>query len=189
MSATKYIIEIEDEPLQRHSGAQAVWKAKGFNSLVFDGVGLKKLTPLDAELQDFLKEAKEKAYQEGMKAVWETVKKIMSNEEDGGLTYEETIKIFGTIEGSKICDMEPEEAVRRIKAYEEQKIEIGDEIAFRRSDAADTVIVVVHIHNDEYLEGVDKKGSVYVVRNARSWEKTGRSFPEMKDLMKKITEG
>ena len=42
----KYIIEIEDEPLVRKSalhGETAVYRAKGFNSLVFDQDGLNKL--------------------------------------------------------------------------------------------------------------------------------------------------
>lgn len=48
----KYIIEIEDEPLVRKSalhGETAVYRAKGFRSLVFDEAGLKKLKPLDDE--------------------------------------------------------------------------------------------------------------------------------------------
>ena len=50
----KYIIEIEDEPLVRKSalhGEDAVYRAKGFKSLVFDEVGLKKLTPYNPETQ------------------------------------------------------------------------------------------------------------------------------------------
>ena len=42
----KYIIEIEDEPLVRKSalhGETAVYRAKGFKSLVFDQDGLDKL--------------------------------------------------------------------------------------------------------------------------------------------------
>jgi hypothetical protein len=48
----KYIIEIEDEPLVRESalhGETAVYRAKGFNSLVFDKAGLDKLTPYEPE--------------------------------------------------------------------------------------------------------------------------------------------
>ena len=48
----KYIIEIEDEPLVRKSalhGETAVYKAKGFNSLVFDAEGLKRLEPYEEQ--------------------------------------------------------------------------------------------------------------------------------------------
>ena len=44
----KYIIEIEDEPMVAGScenELDELWKAKGFNSLVFDQNGLNKLTP------------------------------------------------------------------------------------------------------------------------------------------------
>lgn len=45
----KYIIEIEDKPFVRKSaiyGEEALYRANGFKSLVFDETGLKKLTPL-----------------------------------------------------------------------------------------------------------------------------------------------
>lgn len=48
----KYIIEIEDEPLTRQSalhGEDAVYRAKGFNSLVFDQNGLAKLYPFTVD--------------------------------------------------------------------------------------------------------------------------------------------
>lgn len=41
----KYIIDIEDEPMKGTDGSK-VYRAKGFQSLVFDENGLKKLTPL-----------------------------------------------------------------------------------------------------------------------------------------------
>ena len=45
----KYVIEIDDEPFARKSalyGEEALYRANGFRSLVFDETGLKKLTPL-----------------------------------------------------------------------------------------------------------------------------------------------
>lgn len=53
----KYIIEIEDKPLKRETyggyGTDAVWRAKGFNSLVFDRKGLDMLEPLVEHDTDF----------------------------------------------------------------------------------------------------------------------------------------
>lgn len=46
----KYIIEIEEEPFIRKSalhGEEALYRAVGFNSLVFDKHGLEKLIPFD----------------------------------------------------------------------------------------------------------------------------------------------
>ena len=48
----KYIIEIEDEPLVRKSalhGEDAVYRAIGFKSLVFDQTGLEKLKPYNPD--------------------------------------------------------------------------------------------------------------------------------------------
>lgn len=47
----KYIIEIEDVPFTVRSThtneEEKLWRAKGFNSLVFDEAGLARLTPLE----------------------------------------------------------------------------------------------------------------------------------------------
>ena len=80
---SKYIIEIEDEPFGRNDdpniphGMDELYRAKGFNSLVFDQFGLDKLTPLDKALdeaylqgrhdaeQDLARASYEEAYQKG----------------------------------------------------------------------------------------------------------------------------
>lgn len=46
----KYIIEFEDDFFENREG-EALARVKGFNSLVFDDYGLRKLTPLDVELK------------------------------------------------------------------------------------------------------------------------------------------
>ncbi len=46
----KYVIELEDWPFVDSEGNR-LWKAKGFNSLVFDKNGLSKLTRLDDEIK------------------------------------------------------------------------------------------------------------------------------------------
>ena len=47
----KYIIELEDEPLVYNETTEKaeLWRVKGFKSLVFDNVGLEKLTPYNEE--------------------------------------------------------------------------------------------------------------------------------------------
>ena len=56
----KYIIEIEDEPFVRKSalyGEEALYRANGFKSLVFDETGLKKLTPLPEYMSKYKPES------------------------------------------------------------------------------------------------------------------------------------
>ena len=51
----KFVIEFEEKPfykMQRRgtSETEKLWRVKGFNSLVFDENGIKKLTPLEDTL-------------------------------------------------------------------------------------------------------------------------------------------
>ena len=71
----KYVIEIEDEPLVRKSalhGEDAVYRAAGFKSLVFDKVGLEKLEPLQQETLNVAK----KNYDKGIEDAWNLAQKI-----------------------------------------------------------------------------------------------------------------
>ena len=62
----KYIIEIEDNPCNEPF-SESIWRAKNFRTLVFDKVGLSKLTPLDdaGALGDVIKMEREQAYRDG----------------------------------------------------------------------------------------------------------------------------
>ncbi len=64
----KYIIELEDENYHQYSDSEPsdyLWKVKGFNALVFDEVGISKLTPYT---EPDLKQIKADAYNDGYKA-------------------------------------------------------------------------------------------------------------------------
>ena len=150
----KYIIEIEDEPFVRLSalfGEEGLYRAKGFNSLVFDQVGLGKLTPLDKELeeaylqgrhdaeQDLARAAYKEAYQNG----YDEAKRIYQNpnaESDyqRGLddAWEAARKICNEPEdgglpagavvelfgrNGPILGCSAQNAINKIKAYEEQQ--------------------------------------------------------------------
>jgi len=77
----KYIIEIEDEPLVRKSalhGEDAVYRAKGFKSLVFDKTGLEKLKQYDPfiDRQSEIKYEQEKAYKKGLADAWSLAQEL-----------------------------------------------------------------------------------------------------------------
>lgn len=97
------------------------YRIKGFNSLVFDEAGLKKLLPYsetvrdsnrkaydngakdgydrrDAELKEqteLIDELRQSEYRRGLKDAWEAVRRIETLPQDGGLTNEEIAKVFG----------------------------------------------------------------------------------------------
>lgn len=65
----KYIIELEDENYHQYSDSEPsdyLWRVKGFNALVFDEVGISKLTPYtEPDLELIKKKAHENGYGEG----------------------------------------------------------------------------------------------------------------------------
>lgn len=98
----KYIIEIEDNPCNEPF-SESIWRAKNFRTLVFDKVGLSKLTPLDdaGALGDVIKMEREQAYREGFengeqegydKAHAECVAKNTRSYNDGFDAGEEELK-------------------------------------------------------------------------------------------------
>lgn len=98
----KYIIDIEDKPCNEPF-SESIWRAKNFRTLVFDKVGLSKLTPLDdsGALGDVIKMEREQAYREGFengeeegydKAHAECVAKNTRSYNDGFDAGEEELK-------------------------------------------------------------------------------------------------
>lgn len=71
METTKYIIEIENAPITRLTADAAddvkIYKAKGFNSLVFDKPGLEKLTKYNEDIR---------SYSDGLSDAWRTVGRL-----------------------------------------------------------------------------------------------------------------
>ena len=164
----KYIIEIEDEPLVRKSalhGETAVYKAKGFNTLVFDRNGLSKLKPYDAN------------YQKGINDAINTVKWLFKNVPDKDLFefyfVEDILNLYSY-----------QEIKDRIEQYEKNKNEfhVGDEVINEYGNKG----VVFSEDYDEYGDvfGVlwnDGCSSHY--SDTKSFRKTGRNFKQIAELL------
>lgn len=78
----KYIIELEDKPLcvfdkETHTYFPMLYRVKGFNSLVFDEEGLKKLTPADSVLTcGDVDTIESKAFERGAAYAWEIAQRF-----------------------------------------------------------------------------------------------------------------
>lgn len=99
----KYIIELEDTPFN------GLYKAKGFNSLVFDKNGLKKLKPAQEEFaqhhnagyalglkerRQSLTESSLESYNKALNDAWDLAKKVVLCESDGGMSVADMCKAF-----------------------------------------------------------------------------------------------
>lgn len=159
------------------------------------------------EMKKQARELIEKAYQRGYKAgqenslvvdsdkyieqgrneAWEAAKKIAS--------YAIPLSIFGlnTRNGGfssplNSCEtMKASDVIEKIIAYEEKKkqeeeIRVGDEIELNE------VKVIVTKTNGKYFDGAGCDGGVYSRRELSLWKKTGRHFPEIAEVLKKMKE-
>lgn len=143
---TKYIIELESEPFKQYVGIdEPLYRVKGFNALVFDEVGISKLTPYaEPDLERVRVEAYQKgyetgyedgynepgknqqeAYQRGLNDAWEAVRKIYDK------SQEDRLEIFpeaSTFVVADICDRySASEAIEKIRQYEQTQKELEQE--------------------------------------------------------------
>ena len=192
----KYIIEIEDVPFSKihidaDNGAQNInlYRAKGFNALVFDEHGLDKLTPLDKALSSELGEAYQKGfevgqheattleYQQGLDDAWGIIIKIAL------IPYAERSEIFDGQQDilSIVQKFSPSEVVAKLKAYEEQQkadeIKVSDIITDGKIN-----YLVTDITDKSYvaLKGTDFEPS-YI---GKDYIKSYHNLHDSKDMQK-----
>ena len=176
----KYIIEIEDVPFSKvhfdaDNGAQNInlYRAKGFNSLVFDEHGLDKLTPIDKEMEEM--------YQKGFDNAWKAIVKIAKMPDGERMTH------FGEVWISNILNAYSLEQIFTIlekNESESDKIEVGDEVA--PINALNRPFIVVSV-KDNVIHGFDLNGGCtsrgYFLHETHL-KKTGRRFPQVAELLK-----
>lgn len=202
----KYIITLEEIPFERfHSynvTSERLYRVQGFNSLVFDGNGLSKLTPYtEPNIEAIRNEAYEKGvqdtkqhwvdaprscayklgYENGLKAAWDAACKIVNMI---GLKRKD---IFGYMAYSSIMNkFSATEAIEKIKqcGQEQEKIEYGDEIQFCDGEKA----LVLDV-DDEKLSVVTKRGFTDISMWKGNVTKTGDKYIIIADYLRKIRDG
>lgn len=205
----KYVIEIEQEySANMRKGSSDIvepvklYKAKGFNSLVFDEQGLDKLKrmpeleQIDAVIAE-IDIIQKTAYENGLHDAWEIAKKIECMD---GYDGDELIEMFGTDDIEAIfAKYKASEALEKVKAHEEQKvktfndkIKVGDEIivTFPHTNREMSVIVykIDHVNTTPMYYCISFADSrIYTIPCGKTIKKTGRHFPQIANLMSKIS--
>lgn len=204
----KYVIEIEQEySANMRKGSSDIvepvklYKAKGFNSLVFDEQGLNKLKrmpeleQIDATMAqiDIIQET---AYENGLHDAWEIAKKIECMD---GYNGDELIKMFGTDDIEAIfAKYKASEVLEKVKAYEEQKaknldeIKVGDEIVVTVPHTNREIAVIAykieHINMTPMYYCISfAESRIYIIPYDKVIKRTGRHFPQITNLMSKIS--
>ena len=186
-----YVIEIEDVPFSKvhiddYNGAQNLnlYRAKGFNALVFDKEGLDKLTPLDQELDKAYQRGLEEGKKQGADKAWECAKRFVwkTSLNDaasmGFIVEEEAAEILKNYTATA--------AMKAAELYDEKletEIEVGDEVIAVSGNA---VVIRKYMGSDgvercEYWYYKDAR----IDRDATTFlRKTGRHFPQVAELLK-----
>lgn len=151
------------------------WKNSAFNDVTIDA---------------------ESFIEQGRNETWKAVKKIYLSIDDGGLPSDEVKKIFGMDYCYDIMTkFSASEAIAKIKAYEqkkqeEDKIEVGDEVRWlKNTDYVGIVTYVDYQNNMIWIMGHDGRHFIGGSHEIEKYEKTGRHFSDMDELIKKMQEG
>ena len=193
----KYMIEIEDEPFGRNDdpviphGMDELYRAKGFNSLVFDKNGLDKLIPLDEALeeayQNGLHAGESKCeycdeYKRGLDDAWKAIMKIAK------MSDRERMIHFGEVWISKILNVYSLEQIFTIlekSEFEPDEIKVGDEVkntldfmdnavGYFFGDSSDGCYKVLR-----YVDGKFKTG----IWNKKDFKRTGKHSDAVVQLL------
>ena len=134
-------------------------------------------------------ESKDLFIEQGRNETWAAVKKIFLHVNDGGLSSDELEKIFGELLCIDVVqNHSASEVVEKLRAYEEQKkqgenneIHVGDEVRFH--NRTDTSMFVIKIGKSGFIDGMDAEGNMYINQSPENWIKTGRTLPEVAELL------
>lgn len=174
----KFIIEIGEKYnyAEQAESPEVLYRIKGFNSLVFDENGLDRLTSYNEEFDNNAKaiaDAEKDGYEKGLNDGWECAKKIGLTKGNGGIGVDSVKKIFKTTDiGEIMKNFSPQEAIKKLKAWEEkQEVRVGDVI----SSTSGSVAVVQYIDSWDMWQCFGKSGHFTLDHdNQRCWEKTGK---------------
>jgi len=146
------------------------------------------------------------SYELGLNMAWEAARKIGQNSQSG-LEYQigfdfSKMKSYESANPSwwVVMNYSASEAIERIRAYEEQKkqeedeeIKVGDEVVLNANPSLDENTKAIVIANEgnvmfPYNVMFDNGETDWVDRDDISG-KTGRTFPEIVEVLKKMREG
>ena len=166
----KYIIEIEDEPY--FSGGKTVYRMGGAHVYFSEGQ-FEKLTPY--------------VESDTAEQAWKIAQDILKDSGKDGMSNEELNDCFGTDYIYLIGTMSYAEVKAKYDAWQEKKakIKVGDEV--KNLVHPDSLMIVTRINCDNVtFDGIRKGGVAFHAASIESWRKTGRTFPEVAELLEKM---
>lgn len=132
-------------------------------------------------------------YDLGLNDAWECARKLMLGENDGGISIEESRKIFGVGYYSALSNYSASEAIAKLKEYEEKQkpvedaeIKVGDEVIYCGGGAHDGSVGVVLGAENSWREVRFKSCWNCVGVWKDSLTKTGRHFDSIEKVFEEL---
>ena len=70
-----------------------------------------------------------------------------------------------------------------LKQEEDKKIKVGDEVVYYEDNSPTLIVTNV---SDNYFDGINQDGVTYSSRDIKWFKKTGKHYPEVVELLRKI---
>ena len=131
--------------------------------------------------EKLLEDVKKVEYERGLNDAWEALRVFLN------MNNEDRIEAFGVNQIGRLAAMRSQEAVEKLKAWEEkqEEIKVGDEVT---SDAFDNKGIVTHISADGQYIALVCSGSSMMNVGRMGLHKTGRTFPQIAEVLKQMQE-
>ena len=143
-----------------------------------------------SQVRNYVSADFEEPYQRGLDDAWELGRKVAFDVVDGGISIYDLNKLFCTYTRYGIFkNYSVQEVMKRIEDYEKQKdaIKIGDEVEQITNSGNPTGVscIVTNIGDDKF-NGITEDGKAVVCSSQiyRWWRKTGRTFPQIAEVLK-----
>ena len=128
------------------------------------------------------------SYQEGLSDAWEAARKICLENDDGGIPASAINDIFNVrYYRDALRDFSASECIEKIRQYEQEKeeqIQVGDEVNAPFGKAI--VVNINSVAEKIWLVYADGHGGFEYFKDAPT--KTGRHFPEIAEVLRKMKE-
>lgn len=133
-------------------------------------------------IKDDVLHTPDESYNKGLNAAWELAKKIVGSPSDGGYTFNELVEIFGMVDKPILNAYTPQEALAKVKEYEEKHDEIkaGDVVTAKGSELEGIVTKVI----GRVVYRLFKDGSCDGRADKEDLVKTGKHFDSIDEFMK-----
>lgn len=153
------------------------------NTYIVNYLDYRKCTVTSCWVKGAVLHPADKSYDKGLNDAWELAKKIVESPSNGGYTASELVKIFGIVNKPLLDAYTPQEALAKVKAYEERnEIKVGDVVRLKGCCVEGIVTRVTE--TNIYRLFKDGSSTKEAFEDSEVFAKTGKHFDSIDEFMR-----